>query len=334
MFVVAPSAQSMMHSTRSTKTTGRGTKRRNNAPTAMEKQKKPRQDRYTSRLPTAGAAAGAAGADKTAGVENRTPIRNSPVSGTEDRGGTKETPGSTPTQMAATETPTPAALGETPRSGGGDGNENAENGGSANNVSPEQDYKISQQEAGHMMSIGQVIGHLKTTMRTEVFPKIKFFRKGLYEDDNLIRNIILKKVGTYVENAGSDFKEVYPELRKAASHAIRTKRSTVVGGIQDVLMSKFSLRYFSARIEKCALTAVVSLLGKQISGRRNWKAQKRLITWTSAQMTNRAVACCCKQKSLIFCLKNWATSARVKPLQKSQNSLMWSSVSYSGLAVT
>ena len=37
----------------------------------------------------------------------------------------------------------------------------------------------------------------------------------------------------------------------------------MVGGIQDVLMSKFSLRYFSARIEKCALTAVVSLVGNR-----------------------------------------------------------------------
>ena len=137
---------------------------------------------------------------------------------------------------SAEEADSPAAC-ETPGAGGG-GDENAADGGSANNVSPEQDYKISQQEAGHMMSIGQVIGHLKTIMRTEVFPKIKFFKKGLLEDENLLHHIVHKKVAAYVKNAGGDFEDLYPELRKAASHAIRSKRSTVVGGIQDVLMSK------------------------------------------------------------------------------------------------
>ena len=83
-----------MISTRSAQPNARGTKRKNGAQqtTAIDRRRMSCQDRYVSRLPTAGAA----GADNTGGGENRTPSRNSPVGGTHDGGGPKEVSDGTP----------------------------------------------------------------------------------------------------------------------------------------------------------------------------------------------------------------------------------------------
>jgi len=105
-------------------------------------------------------------------------------------------------------------------------------------ISPEQDFRNSQQESGHMLSWDLLMSQLETCMRTEVFPKIKYFKKGVHLEERLLRDIIEKRMSNYVANAGENFDASYPTLRSGAARSIRTKRATVTSAVQEVIQSK------------------------------------------------------------------------------------------------
>ena len=126
------------------------------------------------------------------------------------------------------------------RSPAGEGGDDDDSGG-RHQISPDQEYRKSMMALGLTMTFEQVLGNLKDVMRIEVFPKIKFFRKGNHHDDLLLRHIIESKVGPMVQASGANFGETYGCLKTAAYEVLRSKRSTVLNEIQKVAQGTFGL---------------------------------------------------------------------------------------------
>lgn len=143
------------------------------------------------------------------------------------------------TSVITNQTNNPASRGE-PRSNedgsvfssGDSSNQTAETGVPAI-ISPQEDYRLH--TSG--WTTGQVTNNFMHSIRTEVFPALKFLKTGDPRDNKILNMLIDRKSGAGLGGLSEKDRE---KMKTAANTALRTKRSTVLQEIQRVVRGEWN----------------------------------------------------------------------------------------------